>query len=268
MVSLPPNPPSAPEYVDSLQASGRYVFTRAQALAATGLEPTALESALRRMRARRRIATPRRGFHVIVPLEYRDSGAPPAAWFVDDLMRHLEQPYYVGLLSAAAIHGAAHQQPMSFQVVTDRPTRPARIGRSRIVFHMSRTVSSTPIAQIQTPTGTLRVSTPEATAFDIVRFAEAAGHIDNVATVLNELAERISPGALAQIAPLQSTPDVQRLGYLLDLVGQRERTGELAHWLSTHRHRAVLLGRGRPEGSTPPDPRWRVRPNVTVEVDS
>jgi len=31
----------------------------------------------------------------------------------------------VGVLSAAAIHGAAHQQPMIFQVVTDKPTRPA-----------------------------------------------------------------------------------------------------------------------------------------------
>jgi len=65
-------------------------------------------------------------------------------------MRFLEQPYYVGLLSAAATHGAAHQQPMVFQVVTDRPTRPARAGRVRIEFHMSRQVETAPVVEVQT----------------------------------------------------------------------------------------------------------------------
>ncbi|MBU2500813.1 type IV toxin-antitoxin system AbiEi family antitoxin [bacterium] len=37
-------------------------------------------------------------------------------------MRYLAQPYHVGLLSAAAIHGAAHQQPMVFHVVTATDT--------------------------------------------------------------------------------------------------------------------------------------------------
>ncbi|MGH7573003.1 MAG: type IV toxin-antitoxin system AbiEi family antitoxin domain-containing protein [Gemmatimonadota bacterium] len=57
------------------------------------------------------------------------------SWLIDDLMRFLEQPYYVGLLSAAAIHGAGYQQPMVFQVITDQPTREIRIGRQRIEFH-------------------------------------------------------------------------------------------------------------------------------------
>ncbi len=261
-------PSSAAAFVDHLQASGRYVFTRAEAQEGTHLEGTAMESALRRLRARGRIATPRRGFHVIVPIEYRDSGSPPASWFIDDLMRHFGQPYYVGLLTAASLHGAAHQQPMQFQVVTDRPTRPALVGRSRIAFHMSRTVTSTPIAEIQTETGSMRVSTPEATAFDLVRFAGAAGHLGNVATVLGELAERCSGDALAELARLHAVPDVQRLGYLLDLVGEHARAEQLAGWLAMHRHRPVLLARGLPDVGAASDPRWRVKPNVAVESDS
>lgn len=259
---------TATEYIDGLQASGRYVFTRVEAADATSLESSSLESALRRLRARRRIATPRRGFHVVVPLEYRESGAPPASWYVDALMRHLGQPYYVGLLSAAALHGAAHQQPMVFQVVTDRPTRPALVGRSRIAFHMSRIVSSTPVVEVQTETGSMRVSTPEATALDLVKFAGAAGHLGNVATVLGELAERCSGEALVEAAPLHATPDVQRLGYLLELVGERALADALAAWLSTQRYRAVPLARGVAEGRAEPDPRWRVRPNVEVEIDA
>jgi hypothetical protein len=70
-------------------------------------------------RHRRIVATEsfrvKRRFNFPRPLEYREAGGPPASWFIDDLMRFLGQPYYVGLLSAAAIHGAAHQQPMVFQ---------------------------------------------------------------------------------------------------------------------------------------------------------
>ncbi|MDA8126752.1 MAG: hypothetical protein M0009_16390 [Deltaproteobacteria bacterium] len=125
-------------------------------------------------------------------------------------MRFLGQPYYLGILSAAAIHGAAHQQPMLFQVVTDRPTRSVQAGRVRIGFHMGRHVEQASVVDIQTETGSMRVSTPEATAFDLVRFAPAAGHIGNIASVLGELAEKIAPEALAGLADLYAVSDVQR----------------------------------------------------------
>jgi len=256
------------DFVDGLQARGRYTFTRETATRAVGSSAVAMEAGLRRLKTRRRLASPRRGFHVIVPVEYREAGCPPATWFIDELMRYLAQPYYVGLLSAASVHGAAHQQPMVFQVVTDRPTRPARAGRVRISFHMSRSVESVQVAKVQTETGTMRVSTPEATAFDLVRFADAGGHLGNVATVLAELAERLAPRTLVGVASLYSVPDVQRLGYLLDLVRERELADALAQWLAERRFRPVLLARGQAVRRAKPDPRWRVLPNAEVEADT
>jgi predicted transcriptional regulator of viral defense system len=255
-------------YVDRLHASGRYTFTRPQAQRETRSTPLALESALRRSRANRRIATPRRGFHVIVPIEYRDAGAPPPTWFIDDLMSFLGQPYYVGLLTAAALHGASHQQPMVFQVITDRPTRPARVGRARIAFHAARNVERVPTLRKTTDTGTLRVSTAEVTAFDLVRFAGAAGHLDNVATAIGELAEHLSATKLAQIAPLYALSDVQRLGFILELVGADEKAASLEHWLDEQRVRIVPLARGRKAARGRTDPRWRVIRNVDIEVDT
>ncbi|HAR49066.1 MAG TPA: hypothetical protein DCR81_02985 [Smithella sp.] len=41
-------------------------------------------------------------------------------------MAYLAQPYYVGLLSAASLHGSAHQQPQQFHVVTTTPQREVR----------------------------------------------------------------------------------------------------------------------------------------------
>ncbi len=43
----------------------------------------------------------------------------------------------------------------------------------------------------------MRVSTPEATALDLVRFVTAAGHIGNVATVLAELSEELTPNLIS-----------------------------------------------------------------------
>jgi hypothetical protein len=59
----------------------------------------AAQTALRRLKQQGRVVSPRRGFYVVVPPEYRAAGSLPASWFIDDLMRYLDQPYYVGLLA-------------------------------------------------------------------------------------------------------------------------------------------------------------------------
>lgn len=260
------NDQSAAACVEGLQAGGRYTFTGAEIRARMLRSDTAIEAALRRLKKRGRIATPRRGFYVIVPPEYRQAGCPPASWFIDDLMGFLGQPYYVGLLSAAAIHGAAHQQPMVFQVVTDVATRAAEAGRVRIEFHMKSALESSPVAKVQTETGYMRVSTPEATAFDLVRFARSAGGLSSVATVLGELAESLDSSELATLSRSCRAPEVQRLGYLLDLVGMSRLADPLAVALRVRRHRSVLLvPGGENEGSV--DRRWRVVLNEPVEAD-
>lgn len=262
-----PAPNSTTTFVDQLQSQGRYTFTRSDLANAVKSGNVALEAGLRRLRERRRIVTPRRGFHVIVPIEHRDSGGPPASWFIDSLMKHLGQPYYVGILSAAALHGAAHQQPMLFQVVSDRPMRAAHAGRAHVSFHVSRSLDATQTIRIPTETGSMSVSTPAETAFDLVRFVNAAGGLDNVATVLRDLAERIEPRALVAAAQHQAAPVIQRLGYLLDQVGERKLADALAHALDARRHRQVLLAPGRPARRARVDARWRLRVNVAVEPD-
>lgn len=254
-------------FIENLQSRGRYTFTQVEALKADKRSNAALTAALRRLRHKGRIANPRRGFYVIIPAEYREAGCPPASWFIDDLMKFLGQPYYVGILSAAAIHGAAHQQPMLFQVITDRPTRAARAGRVRIAFHVSRHIEKVPAVEIQTETGTMLVSSPETTAFDLVRFASSAGHMGNVMTVLSELVEKIDPKALKPLSDLYAVSDVQRLGYLLDLLGRSRLSEPLAARLKVRRFRPILMASGEKRGNASADPRWRVIANETVEEE-
>lgn len=255
------------EWVEEQQASGRYTFTREDVETSRGGSSVAVQTALRRLKQKGRIVSPRRGFYVVVPPEYRAAGCPPASWFIDDLMSYLGRHYYVGLLTAAALHGAAHQQPMVFQVVADRATRPMQAARVRIEVHTSRTVTVMPVTRAETETGSMAVATPETTAFDLVRFFSAAGHWSNVATVLSELAEKIDADRLVQVADLVQLPDVQRLGYLLTVVGQGELADPLARWLAKRRTTIVHLRTDRPRGDVEVDSRWRLIPNEMIDID-
>lgn len=251
----------------AFQAEGRYSFTAREVLKKSGGSPIALRAAIRRLKAQHAIAQPRHGFYVVVPPEYRAAGAPPASWFIHDLAAFIRQPYYVGLLSAAALHGAAHQQPMRFQVVTDRPTRPVRIGRETIQFHVSRSVKATAVVHMQTETGALNVSNPEVTAFDLIRFVDACGHMSHVATVLTELAEKLKPLELVRVARHYVLPDAQRLGYLLEHLGERDLIGPLNKWVRSQQLRTVRLEPSGHRARHPSDRAWRVIPNVSLEVD-
>ncbi len=255
------------DWIEGLPADGRYTFTREDAEEASGASFVAVQSALRRLKQKGRIVSPRRGFYVLVPPEHRAAGSPPASWFIDDLMRFCGCEYYVGLLSAAALYGAAHQQPMVFQVLTDRMSTNMRSGRVSIEARKSRAVGRSPTERLQTETGTMAVSTPEATALDVVRFPRAAGQWNNIATVLVELAENMDPHRLIRAAGLRQLPDVQRLGYLLDLLEEERLAGPLAEWLKARRTTVVALRPDKASDGLDCNPRWRLIPNEDVEPD-
>lgn len=255
--------------VDSYQASGRYVLLRAQALKALGISDEALKKAAQRLVAKRRLAVPRRGFFIIVPMEYREIGAPPPAWYIDELMKFSEQPYYVGLLSAASLHGAAHHQPQEFQIVTNKQLRPAVAGRARLRFFRKRHIERAPTMTMKTETGTMRVSTPETTALDLLRYIEGAGHLGIVATVLAELAEKMDGQRLVEAAKLDGEiANIQRLGHILDQVGANELGAPLAAWIAEQRPRGVPLRSDRSTRRATKDPRWRLLVNEKVEAET
>ena len=131
-------------YIDSLAAKGRYHFTTAGAVAALGSSPVAVRAVIRRLREKGRLATPFRGFHLIVPPEYRALGCLPAEQFVPLLMEHLGLVYYAGLLTAASLQGAAHQAPMVFQAVVAENRPEIRCGRVRVEFVARANVGEIP----------------------------------------------------------------------------------------------------------------------------
>jgi predicted transcriptional regulator of viral defense system len=259
--------PTATAYITDLSSSGRYHFTTADAARALGVSLVATRAALRRLAAKGAIASPARGFHVIVPPEYRRLGCLPPEQFVPQLLASRRLAYYVGLLSAAELHGAAHHRPQQFQVMVERPRPSIACGQVRVAFVARRAVARVAVEERNTPRGTVRVSTPEATALDLAGYPGRVGGLDVVATVVSELVERLDGAKLAAAAGLVPVPWAQRLGYVLELVGGEARTAALAEVVRERAREYVPLATGGRRGKER-SARWRVEINAKVEAEA
>lgn len=260
---------TAARFIEQLLGQGRYTFTREEAAQRLGTSSAATYMSLHRLVKAKRLVMPRSGFYVIVDPQHKVAGALPPEWFIDPLMKDMARPYYAGLLSAAQLHGAAHHRPQEFQIVIpNRATRPVQAGNVLIRFHGKGPFDRSQTQEVKTPTGILKVSTPETTAWDLVRYFKAAGGLENVATVLSELAEKLNGAKLRDTLKQHGEIVVaQRLGYLLDRLGQRKLSDSLVDWV---RKKSTL----RPFDPTAPiigaseSRKWNLMVNARVEPEA
>ncbi len=257
---------TAQAFIDDLASRGRCHFTSRDLARAVGSSIGAARPALRRLKEKGAVATPYRGFHVIVPPEYRGIGCLPADQFIPQLMDHLGLTYYLALLSAARYHGGTHQRTQIFQVMLQRKRPPITCGDVRVEFVARPNIKEIPTVTLTTPRDRIDVSSPEATAFDLVGYSSRAGGLNNVATIVAGLSGVLDPESLATVAPLSPLPWSRRLGYLLSLVGSTELTDPLAEYVGRFPEWA-RLDLGHDSVGSPRDKRWWLEVNVTVEPD-
>ncbi|MBI2716204.1 MAG: type IV toxin-antitoxin system AbiEi family antitoxin [Rhizobiales bacterium] len=273
---IPEHRSSLSTHIAGLLSAGQVVFTSKDAEKALHIGQGAFLDAAERLQRRKHLLNPRRGFYVIVPPQFASWGAPPPAWYIDALMRHEHQAYYVGLLKAAELHGATHQAVMEFQVVAGKRLPKIHAGRNMIVFYYRKDMRAVAsgLEDHKTDTGTMKISTVELTALDLLRYPQAAGGIDNIATVLTDLEPKIDAAKLAALSQKAERPVAQRLGYLLDRLGHQERT-EPMHAALKARGSLTWTELDRRESRDPdfaPEPaerndRWRVIVRRFPEVD-
>ena len=206
-------------WIEELQKDGRVCFSLAEVMEQfPSHNGIVLKNALTRLTRKQKICSVWKGFYVIIPIEYQSKGIIPEVYYIDWLMQFLRRDYYVSLLNAAAFYGAAHQQPQEFTVVTTPPSlRSTQKKGTKINFNNKATILKQFTEQRKTPTGYIRISSPELTATDLIQFEKETGGINRAATVLNELAENCDFRKLTkeffQYVPISV---IQRLGYLLD----------------------------------------------------
>lgn len=254
---------SAQGFVDQVQASGRLLFSADEIPHRPGSR--AVEAALRRLAARgavRRLLTKSPVF-VIVPPEHRSMGLPPVEWWLDDLMKHLGQPYYVGLLSAAADAGSSHFAPMETQVVVSKWMRPIECGRLRLRFFQRAHIPEDLVSTKQGLWAPLRVGSPALTAVDLATYAPCSP--GQTLLILADLAASISRRDLWKALDTRRTvPAAQRLGFLLARAGQEKLTSVVREWLAGRKLAAVPLDPGGGPAET--DAEWGIQVNANLEA--
>jgi predicted transcriptional regulator of viral defense system len=253
-------------YIEFLLASGRYTFTWKDLHARFGQNDIAIRHGLRRLTKNRQILPVRNGFYAIIPPEYRNAGILPPEMFIGEFMHHMQRPYYVGLYSAAALHGAGHQQPQTFSVITARPPiRPIELSNLKICFPVKSVMPEAGIEQKKTPAGYINVSSPELTALDLMTYFKQSGGIASVTAVLEELAESMVP---EKIKNTQATPStaLQRLGYVLEEVLDEKRLAD-AVWevLKSRSFFHLPLNPSGDKSNCPISKRWKVAINIDLE---
>ena len=260
--------PRARDVIVDLAAHGRYHFTSSELRSALGTSEAAARQALSRLAAKGEIASPARGFYVIVPPEYRRLGCLPADQFIPTLMERRSVRYYVGLLSAAQYHGAAHHRPQEFQVILQRNRPTIQCGSVKVVFVARRNLAAVPVEHFNNPRGTIVVSSVEATAIDLVGYMHRAGGVDRVAGVLSELGDAMDPRRLVEASKSASILWAQRLGYLLEHVGAGDRAVLLKeHVWRRAKNFTKLLPSADADG-TPRSKEWRLFVNASIEIEA
>ncbi|TFD75487.1 hypothetical protein E3T54_11980 [Cryobacterium sp. Sr8] len=207
----------APEAADWALAHGIDALTSGDVARLLDVPETQVRQRLNPAVRRGQWVMPTRGLWFAVPPEFRTWGAPPGIEIINTMMRHVGARYYVGWLSAAAIHGAAHQAPQVFQIAVDRLVRDRIVGRTRFSFAQRSDIASVPTVSHATRSGTALVSSVAATMLDVASDIDRAGGLDNAATVICELGEldAFTMSDLIALAPSFPASAIRRAGWML-----------------------------------------------------
>ena len=258
----------AKEYIDILIARGEVSFTAQKMRDQMDSTAKSVERSLYRLKKKGEITSLTKGYYLVLTPEFRKLGCLPPDYFIDDLMRHWKQDYYVGLLSAALYFGAAHQQPQIFQVVTNQYRRDLTIGGVKIKFITKKNLSDIPVTQLKTHTGFMKVSAPETTMMDLCLFLRRSGGLSHIATILDELSESVELSSLKKLLEKNNeTTWIQRLGFILDQLGHQDLANILLEHLKNQKTNIVSLVPYHSMQGAERDTKWRIAINAVMESD-
>lgn len=258
------------EYTVDLLSLDQYAFTWKELKAKVPKTDAGLKNELARLVKKKEILSLRAGFYLILPPRYRSYGKLPVELYIERLFKYLERPYYLAFYTAAAFHGASHQQTQQDYLLTQVPNmQDVKKGPVHLRVFAASTWPGKNIVQKKSDAGYFKISSPALTAVDLIHYQTKIGGINRVYTALEELAEAISSTDVIDLLtwyPHMTT--IQRLGYLLEQVNEsHEAIPPVKQYLQSHRHFPVLLSPKKNENAGSVGNAWKVDVNVEVESD-
>ncbi len=270
---------SLESYLADRVARGRAYFSKEEALEALRQSPKAFASAAKRLVRKRVLASPKRGFYIIIRPEDAPTGAPDPVRWIDPLMNYLGLDYRISLLRAAAFHGSSHQAAMVFQLIAPRQLPEVTVGRHKVQFvfqspsPFTRVNQSDWLDQIKSEAGFAKVAGIELTLLDAARYFHKAGGISGAAQIVHDLGAEAAPRKLAQAAAAYENSAVRRLGYLLDQFGHERQASVLVAFAKEAKSVKPLDPSAKafvkiPSETCERNLKWMLTINEVVEIDS
>lgn len=254
------------DYLIEVRSKGRFAITLEELGSKFDVSEKALLQNIYRLKTKNQIAQIRKEFYVIIPPQYSNRGMLPPSLFIDDMMKFLGRDYYVGLYSAAALHGAGHQQPMKFHVITKKPAlRNIKNQKLTLSFFTKGAWDKNQIIKKKTEAGYINVSTPELTAFDLVRYNKKIGGLNRIIPILEDLTEEMKPSFMAKTAKKQKTTSIQRLGYLLNEIGKGALSDSIYKAIEKKKLKKISLSLAHTNRVGDLNERWKIIINTELD---
>lgn len=213
-----------------------------------------------------------RGFYVIVPTHYVLRGAVPPLYYIDQLMAYLGKPYYVSLLSASELLGAAHQRPQKFSVTTLLPQPRVSSTKNPLLTWIYRKEIAEEFLQTKnTETGIVKFSSAELTALDLVQYSQNIGGLSRVATILEELCEVMDMSRFTdRLCQYTTLTTLQRLGYIFEYVLYEPEKADVIYDRIKASGKKMLytpLSKEHDIDDSERNKRWKILVNTEIEID-
>lgn len=260
----------AKDYIRECLTLENYSFSLDELENRTDGTRPALKAELARLTEKKEVISIRKGFYLIIPPRYSKQGRLPIQLYIDKMFKFLDRNYYVGFYAAARFHGANHQQAQRDYVMIEKP-KLNDIEKSAydIRFFTTSNWPSKNIIQRKSDAGVFNLSSPALTAADLIHHQSKLGGLNRMLAILEELTDEIDQSDLEDLSvwyPHRST--IQRLGYLLELIGVEENTlSPLTEHLARTRFFPVLLSPKSKQRPGAIDNRWKIDVNIKLESD-
>lgn len=264
---------SISDWIENREIKGFPTFSYAEVCNAfPALSAQVVSNELYRLGKHLAIEPVHKGFYTVVPAQFKDRGIVPPYNYIGQLMAHLKKPYYISLLSAGVLHGAAHQRPQRLSIMTTPPRITFTPNHNQQLFWVYRpAIEPKLLCQTNADTGVILYSNAELTAVDLVQYSRLLGGLSAAATVIEELCEKtdfLKNGD--ELLKYATYATLQRLGYILDHVLDNQAQAEAVEKLLRPLYKNLKyrpLSTTASTNKSKKDTRWKILINQDITPD-
>ncbi len=258
------------EYTRQLLSFEEYSFSLEEVLENSSKEATAVRRELSRLIEKKEIVNLRKGFYLIIPPRYSNSQKLPLQLYAEKLFKYLNRKYYIGLYSAAKIHGASHQQTQRDYLIIETPKLNAIKKKSfDIQFNTTGNWPKNNIEKKKSDAGIYHVAAPALTFIDLIHHHTKVGGLNRMYASLEELTEELNEQDIQSLLDwYDNKSTMQRAGFLMEeLLGSNSFSDIIFQKLKQQPFYPILLTPRKNEKPGSVDNRWKIDVNLMLESD-